>query len=418
MSASRPGRPSSWGPTLAIIGGLGLVAAGLLVVPALLAPNEAATPSAVSPPASPARSVEASPYRSVSWAVVPFGDKAVELDMLLADDGRLIATGQADGETGFWYSDTGGHQWIRSGVGGRDPPHVDARAAVTALTGSRLGLLATGEWVGADGGSLGALLMVSADGRHWEILPVQPELAASRITALLGANDGYLAYAVDTLTNIAGWWQSADGLNWSTAPVTGLPTRVPPFAFAAGEHEVVAVGRRPAPGETAPDAWVSEDGFAWTSTLEDTASFGYAESVSRGEAGYAAAGSTWASGGRPEQGLATLWRSPDGRSWEALTMSQEAGTSTGDLAMTDAGVVGVLYQVAGSQMHAAFVAHGSDKPTSVPLPLRAVATVPLADGFVMLGRCPVGVDCPSATYLLLGTPTEDARAPAPTIPPG
>ena len=417
MSAPRPGRPSPWGPTLAIIGGLGLVAASLLVVPALLAPNEAATPIGLPSPASPARSVEASPYRSISWAVVPFGDPAVELDMLVAHDGRLIAAGQADGDTGFWYSDTGGHQWIRSGVGGRDPPQEEAQAAATALTGSGLGLLATGEWVGAEGGSVGALLMVSADGRHWEILPVQPELAASRITALLGANDGYLAYAVDTLTNIAGWWQSADGLNWSTAAVTGLPTRVPPSAFAAGEHEVVAVGRRPALGEAAPGAWVSEDGFAWTSTLEDTASFGYVESVSRSEAGYAAAGSTWASGGRPEQGLATLWRSPDGRSWAALTMSQEAGTSIGDLAMTDAGVVGILYQLAGSQMHAAFVAHGSDELTSVPLPLRAVATVALDDGFVMLGRCPENVDCPSATYLLLGTPTEDARAPAPTIPP-
>ena len=79
---------------------------------------------------------------------------------------------------------------------------------------------------------------------------------------------------------------------------------------------------------------------------------------------------------------------------------------------------GVLYEVVGSQMHAAFVAHGSDELTSVTLPLRAVATVPLDDGFVMLGRCPEGVDCPSASCLLLGTPTEGARAPAPTIPPG
>lgn len=414
-------RRSSWAPTAAVIGALAVVAGALLLVPPLLSPPEASTPPTTAPSAAP--SSEISPYRSVAWRIVPFADVPADARIRLNVIGdRLIATDAGGTTFRAWFSDDGGETWSMASVPPLAPPAEGAVAHFGAVAGDGNRAVAAGGWFDASQGQpLGSLLLVSDDrGGSWRSVPVPPLLTNGDFTILLGTGNGFLAYGRDFLRNTSGWWESADGITWGPALVSGLSTFDPPVSAVAGPAGLVAVGATGAGRTTRPAAWFSEDGHDWELTLDEPAPFGQVERATAGPGGYAISGTSWTDvGSDPASDLAAMWRSPDGRRWTTSTVTDADGWKVGDLATALSGTVAMIYRPSGipggaAELQAVFLPWGSEATSTVDLPL-AAPMVGIGDRFVGVGRCAPDAGC-SGTYLLFGKPSDDLEAPAPTIP--
>ena len=328
----------------------------------------------------------------------------------------------ASGETlASWYATDPAGAWSTSTIGPLTPPQEGAeiRLGRFAQAGDRL--LVGGEWLRPEPLEiLSAVLLLSDDrGASWRQVPQPPQLLRTTFDLLLGGDMGFLAYGTDSTANTSGWWDSADGIIWAPATVSGLSSfGPPPWDGAVGPSGTVTVGYRSVGTASVPAAWLSADGHDWELTLEGEAAFGGIQSVAGSALGYAACGSTYADrSGDPAAGVATLWRSADGRSWTAMGLSEEAGTGAACLAMSADGtlvsVYGPFSETGPSAVHHAFIPNGSDQMSPFEMP-GISSVVARGSQFVGLLHCRE-VDPCIGTYILVGTPTEDPQAPGPSL---
>lgn len=417
-------RRSSWWSTLAIIGGLAVIAAAMLIIPPLLAPPEPTPPPTRTDSAAP--SVALSPYRSVAWRIVPLNGlpEDARINGLVETSGRVFAV-DAGGETfRAWYSDDVGEHWTAVTAPDLDPPAEGAILHAGLMAADEDRIVASGGWFDASQTQpLGNFVLVSEDhGSTWRFIPQPAQLRNTEFTLLLGIGRGFLAYGVDILAGSSGWWQSADGNTWAPASVSGLSTFSPPQLAVSAPQGLVAVGTMGSGRSTHPAAWFSENGQTWELTLDEPARFGQVGIAAAGAAGYAIAGSRWDSAASaPVYGIATVWRSVDGRSWTAVDISGEVGWVAAGLATNAAGTLAIVINVsdtiAGTGVpRAVFLPAGSEATSAVEIPSFA-SMVAVGDRFLGVGYCPPDSGC-AVHYVLVGTPSEAADSAPPQLPGG
>lgn len=216
-----------------------------------------------------------------------------------------VAVGSDGAGPALWRAESA-DVWHRVPRPEEMPPDARLAHVATSATGS---FLAVGEVGGA------AAAWRSDDGAVWTRAQVDGGPPISFVA------DGPVGPVAFTEGPDAVAWKSWDGQVWlrspSALPVDGSdPPEV--VGVADAESGVVAVVDRP---EGGPELWSSSDGFAWRAGAE-------AGSELLGTEGRLSVGAVLGGGGRPfllggsvadGQGVdAALWRSDDGRAWEAV----------------------------------------------------------------------------------------------------
>jgi hypothetical protein len=175
----------------------------------------------------------------------------------------------------------------------------------------------------------------SEDGKAWEAAQVPPP--PSRIQALpegtrhiamtgvVAAGNLLIAWgsaeANDGSLRIPLLWTSSDGRTW--ANVNDVPMGNV-TSVTDGPHGLVAIGR--ADGQLS--AWLSADGLAWEQLDVLESGTWVAATPSSSEAGYVIAAGTDCNGGRCDPSTpATVFTSPDGRTWSQLPSDERFARS-------------------------------------------------------------------------------------------
>lgn len=161
----------------------------------------------------------------------------------------------------------------------------------------------------------------SVDAAAWypvSIFPDDPELGTARMTAVTPTWFGFLAVGW-TPRGGKSWW-SNDGRSW-TAALYDDPSMLnaQPTSVVASDSEIVAVGSIEGPdGAAHPAIWTSDDGLAWSRTLDVPATTsGFVSSVIRTATAFVAVGAL----DRADGAAIATWTSKDGSTWNVTIIS-------------------------------------------------------------------------------------------------
>lgn len=408
----------AWRRTPAIIGGLAVLAAALLVIPGVVL----APPRETSPSQSALVSFPPTDYRSVAWQVAPVGagsDGAV-LSQLLVGDDRLIAIGAEGDAPGAWWSDDGGASWTRGSMeAGTSPPAEGAVAVPRAAAASGGLLVASGLWLEpATSSILGPVVWTSQDGIAWEFHDLADAMpAGATLDRIVGTAGGFYAIGHASDVEPLGWWSSPDGLAWSAISATGLPplAMLPPAV--AWSEEVVLAGNGHGGGHLSrPGIWAAPNwSLGFEEVYDDEAEFGWVAALAGAEYGFVAAGQTVEEADDPSASHIAAWISANGRSWQSLSFESPVGSGAAALAANDAGAVIISWPQPGAASDAWFLPGGASDPVVARIPFAVQGIVAIDDRFVAFGGCEVNEGC-TGPMIAIGTPTEEPDASDPTLP--
>jgi hypothetical protein len=248
------------------------------------------------------------------WTVTDdFPDKTT-LAAVAANDSRYVAVG-LDGQGGIAWDSSDGRTWQKTAS-------VDAFAErpmrMTSVVPFKGGFVAGG-YRGTEFFTADAAFWTSPDGLTWTRSPDSAALKGARVAAIAAGGPGLVAVGEAGPADAPGpavVWTSADGVTWKRVPdapvFDGFRVRSIANVPAIG---LVAVGEDIA-GDT---GWVltSTDGTHWT-RVPSTPAFGRAGiqtrmyDVTPGPNGVVVVGTATEG---IQYGEATVWTSPDGRTW-------------------------------------------------------------------------------------------------------
>jgi hypothetical protein len=277
-------------------------------------------------------------------------------------------------------------------------------------------VVATGFWIDQeDGAILGPVAWVSDDGRSWSAHDLSADLPGVTLDRIVGTSDGFLAIGFEA--DGLGWWQSDDRVNWEPFDVVGLPDlAILPPAVAWAPDSLVAAGGQG--GSTIhPGIWAANWSLLqFDEVFDQQAVAGWITAIARANYGFVAVGQTLDDPKDPTQSHLAAWISADGRNWQQLALETPVGTGAGAVAANQAGavIIGGSTQTRATALW--FLPGGSGDPTEAPLPFYVRDVVALPDRFVIVGSCPLTLDC-TEPLIAIGIPSELADAPAPTLPP-
>lgn len=426
MSSGRTGGArsrSGWGPTLAVIGGLGVVALAFVLVPRMLLPpppSESTAPSlSETPTLAPQVSFAASPYLGLEWHLTTIpADPDANAWALAEIDGRLVVVGTSPDAPAAWWSDDHGETWLPGAIDlPSSPPTETARTRPHTLAVGPDGLLAIGWWTDRQGEAdaiLGSAAWASADGRAWTDAPLAG-LDETILDAVFGTPDGFYATGISDLRGES-WWFSKDGKAWSAIEPTGINQLMyfPPGIARQGYVNLLVNGDMKGASSRAA-IYVSTNWLDWDEVYKgEEDGYGLARDVAAFDQGFIAVGQTWDDPDRQYQdGRFTAWLSNDGYVWQQLAVDAAPGTVGGSLAANADGAVAVVDSPSSSGSGAWFLPYAGT-PTTVALPFRVQDIVALPDRFVAVGSC-APTSC--GIVVAIGTPTASAVNAAPTLPP-
>lgn len=424
MSSRRTGSVRSrggWGPTLAVIGGLGVVALAFVLVPRMLLPpppTESASPT-LSETATPAPQVSfaASPYLGIDWrlSMLPGGVDA-SVSSLVDADGRLVAVGSSSGSAAAWWSDDAGASWVQQSMERPEPPFETAVAEPRSVAAGPDGLIAIGFWYEPDSGEvLEPVGWTSRDGRAWEIAALSGLEDGSMLDDIFGTPDGFYATGFSQ-TRAQSWWYAADGVAWRAIEPFGVDQPLWGMAPIATSGDLVVLGSGSERGRsTHPAIYASRGWLNWERVYEaDEDTYGLVWGMTAFDEGFVAVGVASQESDWQRYGHAAAWLSNDGYGWQELDLDAAPESGAAIVAANADGAVATGWSNADGSQRSYFLPYGGT-PSSIAIPFSINGIVALPGRFVALGSC-IG-DTPCGVVVAIGTPTASAVTVAPTLPP-
>lgn len=248
------------------------------------------------------------------------------LAAVVSDAGRIVAVGGSNGDAAMWTS-ANGSVWTRATL----PAGTGPRRLTDAVHGGS-------GWLAVGRGGVGALTLMSADGRTWQPVPGGKALAGPGLTSVATAANGgtYVIVGRQNDTSAAAWF-STDLKNWVRAGDAGKGDLggtgdAPKWIgdVAAGPAGFVAVGGQTRNKTSQPAVWTSPDGRKWTLSptspaLPQGAAAGALTSIVARGAVLLATGRTGAAGvtGPPAAPGASAFATVSadgGRTWQPVTL--------------------------------------------------------------------------------------------------
>ncbi len=416
--SARPG--GGWGPTLAIIGGLGVVALAFVLVPRMLLPPppaEGTSPTlSETPTPAPQVSFAASPYLGIEWQLTLLPGDPEGVSSLVEADGRLVAVGATLDFPAAWWSDDDGENWTLSAMELPEPPSDAARARPRSAAVGPDGLVAVGFWVDPDSGEiLEPIAWASHDGRAWMSTELSGLEGGSMLDELFGTPQAFYASGFSQSRGQS-WWYSSDGVAWQAIEPVGIDQVAFGMPAVANGGEVIVLGsgaerRR----STHPAIYASTGWLNWERVYEgDDDTYGLVWGMTAFEQGFVAVGVASQESDWQRYGHAAAWLSNDGYGWQELDLDETPESGAVIVAANADGAVASGWSNADGSQRTYFIPYGGT-PTSMQIPFNIQGIVALPDRFVALGSC-LG-ETPCGIVVAIGRPTASAVTEEPTLPP-
>jgi hypothetical protein len=234
----------------------------------------------------------------------------------VADGRRVVAVGRVGNDAAAWVSDDAGITWERAPA--IDALHEPPAAVMTSVSTKPDGGYVAGGWTGLFTQPVRALFWTSPDGLTWTRGAEDPGLDDARVLAIARGPSGLVAVGT---TGIEGRptgsaaWTSTDGHRWER--VTDAPTLEAGLmlGLSTGGHGFVAVGSDLDAEQAA--VWRSTDGRDWQAAGGQSSFDNYGLKISMADVtaagpGLVAVGHFLFGTQFPE---GAVWSSPDGVSW-------------------------------------------------------------------------------------------------------
>jgi hypothetical protein len=317
----------------------------------------------------------------LTWRTARFPTNSTARLLALAGE-RIIALGAKRGEAaGAWYSDDAGGTWSAATLE-LERPTKDATVAWQSVTARGDSLVAAGSWSSANGTKTWKSWISQDRGKTWHEAPGERD---GSVLALLTTRRGVLAATLDFPHSTFALWSSPDGAAWTRESPAGLTAYFTMIHAMTPYRDVyVAAGSSTRGSRPQVAAWISPDGRSWSAAKGLTPETGAINDLAATGEQLVAVGAV---GARPDGSDATayLWRSSDGKSWDAVQLSDERGASPIHVATGPLG--SVVLGVVADKPAAWYVAPNATEATQLETSGRPQDVVALPDRFVAVGDC-------------------------------
>jgi hypothetical protein len=267
----------------------------------------------------------------------------------------------------------------------------------------------------------------SADGRSWQLVPIEGADEESFIDAVAAGADRLVAFGRRGRRPAA--WSSADGASWAPVP-DGVPAEDMTEACpgtAVATPQGFSAGGCSGPGTEPAEArfWWSPDGMTWNASVLDDARDGRVASIAPGPDGLVAIGT---SGPLATPTGSVAWTSADGTEWHKVPSGAVlAATVLRSVTWHEDGFVAVGEAIDGHRASVLRSADGlewtavADQPAfsyhDQPIRMADVAVAP--SGLVVVGHHLFGTQFGNATAWVSDEGSAWERAgPSPVFPQG